>query len=869
MTTLGSDAGILRRDRLFAVLDGRRPSICVVAAPSGFGKTTLVRDWVDSDADVTGTARTIWVPFVGGVPSRSAFWEAVASAADRAGACVGLTAEVSNYPGESAGLVRAVARALPNSARVVLDAYENVGSLAHQIDDDLVLLTSHAPDVQIVVTTRSVGSWAEPTRLLRNQVRLVTENDLAFTREEVAALLARSASVESAERVWATTRGYPLAVRAVLLSLRGTGGVAPSQIAYEGDVGSWSGLVAENLRAQLADPDLRNFVRMTAIPPFFDSELAEMLSPNQPNMAALKSMISTLQAEGLGRLIPFAAGREVFQYVESFRHVMVADARQGGLDSSQLVRAADLSSKWLLQNGLLEQALSFAIDARNFDRVESITTDLLLTVPETYITNRLVPVLSRLPSREFSRYPVVAFALALAYLTDPLMRGSARELFEIVNAKLDLEGPSATERLFRAGVLCVSQRLSGSFEAAGVSALRTWDIFLGLSLSDRDGLGTLAPVALRNVSYSLLQAGDLAKASEVIRSTLALTSTAAERNYTLAFASGIDALQGRNELAAEAISRIDSAAWPSQHDDSYMSLLGQVGEAFLRLDNLDWEGVVSVFTADSVLLQTAEFWPFVTVALMRARLAQGKAWTEVRRVQDILAVTPVPPGVGVNHGTAMLHNELALLWLSLGEVIRARTAVESFGRPHSQLGPVKTLLPLLRDDPQSALMEAAESLKLPGHTIRSRAAIATISAAAAARAGHDALALSKLAEIHSLFEVHGVRAQLILLPEDDRARLRVIAKHHEMNLEDFLPASLATPFLSLPGAVVLTNREHHVLRVLAARASSISVPTTADIAAQLFISTNTLKTQLQGIYRKLGAESRETAIIRAHELGLL
>lgn len=61
----------------------------------------------------------------------------------------------------------------------------------------------------------------------------------------------------------------------------------------------------------------------------------------------------------------------------------------------------------------------------------------------------------------------------------------------------------------------------------------------------------------------------------------------------------------------------------------------------------------------------------------------------------------------------------------------------------------------------------------------------------------------------------------------------------------------------------LTERERAVLRLLPSRL------TTREIAAELFISQNTLKFHLRGIYRKLGASSRSEAVQAAHALRLL
>ena len=61
----------------------------------------------------------------------------------------------------------------------------------------------------------------------------------------------------------------------------------------------------------------------------------------------------------------------------------------------------------------------------------------------------------------------------------------------------------------------------------------------------------------------------------------------------------------------------------------------------------------------------------------------------------------------------------------------------------------------------------------------------------------------------------------------------------------------------------LTDRELAILQLLPAPSSL------RELAAELFVTPNTLKTHLRAIYRKLGAESREVAVIRARERGLI
>jgi LuxR family maltose regulon positive regulatory protein len=63
--------------------------------------------------------------------------------------------------------------------------------------------------------------------------------------------------------------------------------------------------------------------------------------------------------------------------------------------------------------------------------------------------------------------------------------------------------------------------------------------------------------------------------------------------------------------------------------------------------------------------------------------------------------------------------------------------------------------------------------------------------------------------------------------------------------------------------IELTEREKSVLLALAKTASR------QDIADALFVSVNTVKSQLASAYRKLGIRTREEALTKVRQLGLL
>jgi LuxR family maltose regulon positive regulatory protein len=61
----------------------------------------------------------------------------------------------------------------------------------------------------------------------------------------------------------------------------------------------------------------------------------------------------------------------------------------------------------------------------------------------------------------------------------------------------------------------------------------------------------------------------------------------------------------------------------------------------------------------------------------------------------------------------------------------------------------------------------------------------------------------------------------------------------------------------------LTEREEAVLRYLPTLLSN------AEIAAELYVSINTVKAHVKSIYRKLGTARRKDAVLRGRELRLL
>ena len=113
----------------------------------------------------------------------------------------------------------------------------------------------------------------------------------------------------------------------------------------------------------------------------------------------------------------------------------------------------------------------------------------------------------------------------------------------------------------------------------------------------------------------------------------------------------------------------------------------------------------------------------------------------------------------------------------------------------------------------------------------------------------------------ALFDVAAAR---ILLHEIDEILLRRPGLGVFAEQADSLRADLShAQDSSVLGASALTAAE---LRLLPMLPTHLSFP---EIAEQMFLSPNTIKSEAMSIYRKLGVSSRSQAVARSRELGLL
>jgi LuxR family maltose regulon positive regulatory protein len=145
-----------------------------------------------------------------------------------------------------------------------------------------------------------------------------------------------------------------------------------------------------------------------------------------------------------------------------------------------------------------------------------------------------------------------------------------------------------------------------------------------------------------------------------------------------------------------------------------------------------------------------------------------------------------------------------------------------------------------------------------------------LTAVAADRLREDRRAGEALRRALAAAEPEGVRRPFVAWGQEPLPRLLTRAKALHPSTRRFVEelearGAAATSGSSLVAAqaVPLTDRELSVLQYLP------SMMTYPEIAAELFVSVNTVKSHLRHLYSKLEVVNRRQAVTRARELGLL
>jgi LuxR family maltose regulon positive regulatory protein len=860
------------RPRLLRLLEaGTRGPLTVLAAPPGAGKTVLLTSWIVAGHPPGPVA---WVTVDRGDDDPTRFWAHVLAALRSSGAVPldGPLAGLGPPPPDAldgflAVLVNGLAE-LPRPVVVVLDDLHEATGPA--VAAGLRFLLRHAPpQLRLVLAARADPPLPLHRLLLAGHLTEVRAAALAFTQAEAGELLAGlgvDLPATGLETLWRRTEGWVAGLRLAALSLRDHPDPGRFVAEFAGDDHAVGGYLVEEVLARQPS-EVQEFLLRTCVTDRLCGGLANALTGRRDG----ERMLALLERDhafttGLG------AGRSWYRYHPLFVELLRAELHhRWPQDVAGLHRRA---AAWLAANGLVEEAVDHALAGRDPNAAAALLAAHGLAILLDGQAESVRKLLGRLPVRRVRADRELA-----------VLAGATRfALGQLKEADAWLEpadGDSASGNL--AGLL--RARLHGDVDGVVAAGRRLLapprEARLGHEVAETDRRA----LALSMVGAAELWSAGLDDAAAHLEEGRALASDGG-REYLALHATGhlalLEAVRGRlgraNRLGREAAGVAGRRGWSANAPAAAGELalawvawcrddLAGASAAVARAARAARAGgdrpiVLAVALADARLAACGSREDAADgLARLRAALADLAGWRLPRLLADaaraaeaslLLAAGDEAGAVGLLDGADAGARPLAER-VVLG---RLRLARRDPAAAAAMLAP--------RNGPQGPAPQPATAIEawLLDAVARRRMA----DHAAAAGSLERALALAAPEGYPRLFVEGGAPVRALLADHLHHGTAhRQLAEALLERLLSHTTGPLAADGGERPAPMVesLSEREHVVLRYLPSMLSA------GEIAAELYVSVNTVKSHIKSIYRKLDANRRWDAVRRARQLHLL
>jgi LuxR family transcriptional regulator, maltose regulon positive regulatory protein len=869
---------VVVRSRLLDFVDaGVQGPITLLAAPAGAGKTALVSSWIAQDRPAGPVA---WLSLDPDDADRRRFWRAVLGALARAmpDEEVAALAVSPREPMNVDVVLPALVDALAGREQPVVLVLEDFHEVSDAVHDDVERLTRYPPPaLRLVIISRSDPAIALGRMRLDGSLTEIRAADLAFTLPEAGTMfdaLGLDLAPDDVERLWQRTEGWAAALRLAAASLSNHPDPGAFIEHFAGtDVTISDYLVSEVLARQ--PRDLREFLLRTSVVETLNAELADVLTGGEDGHA----MIARLE-HGSVLTTPLDEHGLWHRYHPLFAELLRAELR------AQLPREVEglhrRAATWLAAHGQDGAALRHAAAGHAWDLVAEIVTTRWVHLLIEGEMGALRPAVEAMPREHVEASPEVMLAFGGALLARGDHVGAAPYLRRAHDGADNV--PAERRAQFAASMAAIGLyegRLRGHPEPALESARSLLD---GDPILDADGLpGGVRAFVLGQLGIVELWTGDLDAATEHLERAMSAAALA-EKDWTVLVAGAhlavVCAIRGEVpravRCAEDAIELAQRRGWTRTEPAgaAYCIL------AALAVEQGRYDDCAALLDRSYVALRDARDRPLRAVhSLIRAMLLSdtgqpAAALSLIQGARDELGDWPLLPQLE----TQLVALE-GLLRSALGQPDAGRQMLERAESEAETSVPVANALAKLRlldGDPAGARTILAPHFRSNGGALLQemplsvRAEAWLIDALALdALADHDAAAHS-LERALDLAEPAGLSRLIVAQGSSVRPLLRRHIRHgtsHPAIVGEMLEAldrrhegSRRAPVL-LPEP--LSEREQAILRYLPTMMSN------QEIASELYVSVNTVKTHLKAIYRKLDAAGRREAVRRGRELGLM
>ena len=897
------------RPRLIERLNaGIHRKLTLVSAPAGFGKTTLVSEWV------AGCRRPVaWLSLDKRDNDLSRFLTYFIAALQTVDDNVGKTALAAlQSPGpvdvESilTTLLNEITTVSDNPSTgsgqgflFVLDDYHVIET--KPVDDALIFALEHLPpQLHLVIATREDPQLPLARLRVRGQLTELRVADLRFTPSEAAGFLNTRVDLNLSEKEIAAletrTEGWIAGLQLAALSMQGRTDTASFIQAFTGSHHFVLDYLVEEI-LQHQSERVRSFLLQTSVLDQLSGPLCDAVcsvgtesSSEGTAVTGQKDGRETLVALERGNLfvVPLDDERRWYRYHHLFADVLHAHLTEEQPDLAPILQRR--ASEWYERNGLPAGAVRYALAAKDFERVASLAEMAWQAMDASFQSAAWIGWMKKLPDEIIRTRPVLSTQYAGAlWMAGELEASEAR----LRDAERWLDPARDASRMvvvdkeqFRTLPVSIALVRANNAQAQGdvPGTVKYAELALEL-LPEQDHVKRAQ--ATVTLGFTHWASGDLDAAQGALADWINSMQKAGNIIFAIASTFGLADImiaQGRLREAVRAYK--GSLQLASEHDEHARRVIAHLylGLAMLYHEMGDREATAHHLLKAKELGEqsTLPDWPY------RRRLAQAQLkeaggdletaldlLDEAKRVQVRSVLPDIRPIEALKARVYIKQGRLskALAWvqergLSVDDEISYLREFEHITLTRILIAQYKSN----RDERSiheaigllERLMKAAEQGERMGSVIE----IMVQQALAHQARGNVPQALASLEHALTLAEPEGYARIFVDEGAPMAALLREAAKR---GIAPNYVSQLREGFGTVEGKRPVTQllieplseRELEVLRLLG---TELSGP---EIARELVVSLSTIRTHTRNIYTKLGVNNRRVAVQRAKELDLL
>lgn len=408
---------LVPRSRLIERLnEGLERKLTLLSAPAGFGKTTLVSEWI---ANFDRPVAWLSLDERDNDAVRFLSYLVAALQAIKVGIGEGVLAVLrAPQPPSSESILSTLLNEISSSMDYfvfVLDDYHVIDSTP--VDEALNFLLEHLPpQMHLVITTREDPPLPLARLRARGQLTELRAGELRFTPNEAAEFLNRvmglDLSPEDIAALETRTEGWVAGLQLAALSMKGRSDAVSFIQAFTGSHRFVLDYLVEEV-LQRQPEGIHSFLLQTSILDRLNGSLCDAVTGREDG----KGMLETLERSNLF-IIPLDDQRQWYRYHPLFAEVLQTRLMDDQPD--QVFRLHQRTSEWYEHNGLAADAIRHALAAKDFGRaatlIELAVPDMRRNRQET--THTELGWLKALPDELVRSRPVLGVAYAYALFGD-------------------------------------------------------------------------------------------------------------------------------------------------------------------------------------------------------------------------------------------------------------------------------------------------------------------------------------------------------------------------------------------------------------------------------------------------------------------